>query len=164
MITMRHLELSKEGFATGLGNLLDGLLRGHQAQIAGRTRKFAASQKDLGSLEDGYCVTIVCRYGPSSYGPRFGQCKQTYLQEQECIFNILKQVILQSSVGIGPRIGLPTCTKAFLDSTMGDEKDSNGFKLNMRGSSQHFSLSRYSVKSQGATRPFVLQGSDVMLF
>lgn len=71
---------------------------------------------------------------------------------------------MQSSVGTGPHIGLPTCTKVFLDSTMGDVKDSNGFKLNMRGSSQHFSLPQYSVKSQGATRPFVLQGSDVMLF
>ncbi|TGO30711.1 hypothetical protein BPAE_0004g00190 [Botrytis paeoniae] len=108
--------------------------------------KFAASKKDLGFLENGYCTGHQIT-GQDSVNAS----KPTYRNRN-------------SSVGIGPRIGLQTCIKAFLDSTIGDVKDSNGFKLNMRGSSQHFSLSRYSVKSQGATRPFVLQGSDVMLF
>lgn len=62
------------------------------------------------------------------------------------LFSIMKQVILQSSVGIGPRDGLPNCIKAFPDSIEEGVEDPNGFKLNMRGSSQHFSLARYSIK------------------
>lgn len=78
--------------------------------------------------------------------------------------NNMKQVIFQSSVGIGPHVGLPNCIKAFPDYMEVSVEDSNGFKLNMRGSSQHSNLPRFSVKSKGATRLFVLQGSDVMLF